>query len=97
MCKKDMAQLQLHTPARGKKRKSFSAHNISIDMTPMVDLGFLLITFFIITATLSATGATSLTVPKEGPPTDSKASRRPLFYWAATIVYMPTMAIGKRH
>ena len=40
---------------------------LNIDMTPMVDLGFLLISFFIITAELSRPRSAKLSMPKNGP------------------------------
>lgn len=49
-----------HT-GNGKIKKK----NVTIDMTPMVDLGFLLITFFILTATVNSPVAMDMKVPKD--------------------------------
>ncbi len=60
-----------HPTASAKRHQ----HSLKIDMTPMVDLGFLLITFFIFKATLSQPGVTKLVMPAEGPPAGVAASR----------------------
>lgn len=64
-----MAQLQLQ-PLSTRKKNRMSASSLKIDMTPLVDLGFLLITFFIFTTTLSEPMVTKLYMPKEGDATD---------------------------
>ena len=46
--------------------RRMTKHNLKIDMTPMVDLGFLLIAFFVITTELSKPTVTDFYMPKDG-------------------------------
>jgi biopolymer transport protein ExbD len=62
----DIQQLVSQNHKGGVRRMIKS--NMRIDMTPMVDLGFLLISFFVITTELTKPKAMELFMPKDGTP-----------------------------
>jgi biopolymer transport protein ExbD len=65
-----MAELQ--NQDNSGKRPGIRSKKLStrVDLTPMVDLGFLLITFFIFTTTMSEAHAFKITVPDDKPVKD---------------------------
>lgn len=67
-----MAAISLDSAGGGRIRSV--RHALRIDMTPMVDLGFLLITFFIFTTRLGEQQALKLVMPIDGPPISTPQS-----------------------
>ena len=58
-----MAQIQVLKG--GKSLTGRRIRNLNVDLTPMVDLGFLLITFFILTAAMTKPSVTKLNMPMD--------------------------------
>jgi len=71
-----MPQVSIDTPGRPKAGvERMKKANLKIDMTPMVDLGFLLISFFIFTTEISKPAITNLFMPKDGDSTKVPQSK----------------------
>ena len=60
-------------PQSGSPKRKL--HSLKLDMTPMVDLGFLLITFFIFTTSMAEPNITKLIMPANGEPAPVKESK----------------------
>jgi len=71
-----MTEVNIETSSRQRAGvKRLKKANLNIDMTPMVDLGFLLIAFFIFTTEISKPTIAHLYMPKDGPSTDIPESK----------------------
>ena len=71
-----MIEINIADPSRAQAGVNrMKKANLKIDMTPMVDLGFLLISFFIFTTEISKPAMTNLYMPKDDGPTNIPGSK----------------------
>ena len=68
-----MAEMEIKRS--NEKKKRFNKRSTRVDLTPMVDLGFLLLTFFILTTTFLKATWMDIAMPIKGPPQPVPASQ----------------------
>ncbi len=65
MASVDAAAPRGHDKKKGKKKKKMRRLGVRIDMTPMVDVAFLLLTFFMLTTTMSRPQTMEINLPPD--------------------------------
>lgn len=83
-----MAELDTSSESHGKKKGGVRSKKVStkIDMTPMVDLAFLLVTFFMLTTTFNKPNAMEVIMPEKPKPEDTASQTKVKASEALTVI-----------